>query len=43
MMFVCVRARARARVRSCARVCNGVGEGGTALQPDILGTAGWRC
>lgn len=24
-------------------VCVGVGEGGTALQPDILGTAGWRC
>ena len=27
----------------CVRVCRGVGEGGTALQPDILGTAGWRC
>ena len=27
----------------CVRVCVWVGEGGTALQPDILGTAGWRC
>lgn len=25
----------------CESAC--VGEGGTALQPDILGTAGWRC
>lgn len=41
IVFVCVCAWVG---YGCSEdVCVGVGEGGTALQPDILGTAGWRC
>lgn len=38
---MCVLGWGRGALRMCVHVW--VGEGGTALQPDILGTVGWRC
>lgn len=41
---LCVSACVRASALVLARAIGwSGGGGGTALQPDILGTAGWRC